>query len=411
MTSAASLWREPTRAQWLTFVAAWLGWVLDAFDFTIFLLAMPAIQKEFNVSMTATAASITLTLLLRLAGGVTAGAASDRWGRKWPLLVSIVWFALCDGAVSIAPSFLWVLVLRTAYGFGMGAEWASGATLAMENWPQRSRGIASGVLQGSWAIGYLLAALIAGVVLPRWGYRPLFAIAALPALLVIPFRILVPNSRGEREVEGRAPSELGGLTRTLVWACVVVSVAFAAYYSISALYPTMLLKTLGLTPQAMSHTVAWFNVGMLVGSAICGFIAARRSPVLAIMLPALLTLPILPLYTGLTPVPLWIGAFLGGMFGAGYVGVTPLLLTAMFPARIRGRAVGFVYHIGACAAALVPPFIAWLTEHRGLSLSVAIAVCTGGFQTLLLFLLLFRPRDIFDGLSAPFPSTVAKELA
>jgi SHS family lactate transporter-like MFS transporter len=112
-------------------VAAWLGWVLDAFDFTIFLLAMPAIQKEFHVSMTATAASITLTLLLRLAGGVTAGAASDRWGRKWPLLVSIVWFALCDGGVAIAPSFLWVLVLRTAYGFGMGAEWASGATLAM----------------------------------------------------------------------------------------------------------------------------------------------------------------------------------------------------------------------------------------------------------------------------------------
>ena len=155
-------WREPTRGQWMAFGAAWLGWVLDAFDFTIFLLVLPTIAEEFDVSLTAAAGSITLTLLLRLLGGYAAGAVADRWGRKLPLMISMVWFAVCDGAIAFAPTFFWVLFWRTLFGFGMGAEWTSGTTLAMESWPARSRGIASGILQGSWAIGYFLAALVAG---------------------------------------------------------------------------------------------------------------------------------------------------------------------------------------------------------------------------------------------------------
>src|SRR5690348_11778391 len=103
--SQKAWWLEPTRAQWISFLAAWLGWILDAFDFTIFLLVMPQIAKEFGVSMTATAGSITLTLLLRLLGGVIAGSMADRWGRKLPLMISVVWFAVCDGAVALAPSF------------------------------------------------------------------------------------------------------------------------------------------------------------------------------------------------------------------------------------------------------------------------------------------------------------------
>src|SRR4051812_38306263 len=131
MSTETAWWREPTRGQWFTFVAAWVGWVLDAFDFTIFLLVMPLMAREFHVGVTATAGSITLTLLLRLFGGVAAGAAADRWSRKLPLMISLVWFALCDGAVAFAPTFKWVLILRTLFGFGMGAEWTSGATLAM----------------------------------------------------------------------------------------------------------------------------------------------------------------------------------------------------------------------------------------------------------------------------------------
>src|SRR3954465_610549 len=114
-------WPEVSRAQWISFLAAWLGWVLDAFDFTIFLLAMPLIAKEFGVAHVSTTSSIALTLLARLFGGWIAGAAADRWGRKLPLMVSILWFSLCDGAIAFAPSFAAILGLRTLFGLGMGA--------------------------------------------------------------------------------------------------------------------------------------------------------------------------------------------------------------------------------------------------------------------------------------------------
>src|SRR5205814_6659521 len=131
------------------------------------------------------------------------GAAADRWGRRLPLMISMVWFAICDGAIALAPSFGWILVLRTLFGIGMGAEWTAGTTLAMESWPQRSRGIASGVLQGSWAIGYLAAAAVSAVVLPHWGWRGLFAIAVLPALLVLPLRIWLPDQAEEIRTRAR----------------------------------------------------------------------------------------------------------------------------------------------------------------------------------------------------------------
>ena len=152
MSTNTPWWKEPTREQWTCFTAAWLGWVLDAFDFTIFFLVMKYVSAEFGVSTVATTWTIALTLIARLAGGFAAGALADRVGRRLPLLLSIVGFSVCDGAVALAPSFGWVLALRFLFGFFMGAEWTAGTTLAMENWPARSRGIASGILQGSWAV-------------------------------------------------------------------------------------------------------------------------------------------------------------------------------------------------------------------------------------------------------------------
>src|SRR6266478_108124 len=121
---------EPQRAHWAAFIAAWFGWVLDAFDFTFYLLVMKHIATEFGVGIAAVSGSITLTLLLRLAGASVAGWMADRWGRKLPLMLSLVWFALFDAAIYFAPSFAWILVLRTLFGFGMGAEWTAGTALA-----------------------------------------------------------------------------------------------------------------------------------------------------------------------------------------------------------------------------------------------------------------------------------------
>jgi SHS family lactate transporter-like MFS transporter len=392
-------WREPTRGQWISFLAAWFGWVMDAFDFTIFLLVMPDIRKEFGVSSTAAAGSITLTLLFRLVGGLAAGSMADRWGRKLPLMIAVVWFAVCDGAVAFAPSFGWVLVLRTLFGFGMGAEWTAGATLAMENWPVRSRGIASGVLQGSWAIGYLLAAVASAWVTPHFGWRGLFVVAALPALLILPIRAWVPESPDFEREAAAAKAAGGGLRdlfrremlKKLAWGSLVMGLGFGAYYGLTGLYPTLLKTGLSMSPGEVATFVALFNVGMMAGSILCGTLAARRGVVIAVAAPALLSLPVLPLYVGGVPSLLALGALLGGAFGAGFSGVTPLLLTSLFPAHIRARAVGLVYHVGAFLAAFVPPAVTALAERSGVGLAHAIVYVAGGCELLLVLAMLLRP--------------------
>jgi SHS family lactate transporter-like MFS transporter len=377
-------WKEPTRAQWCAFGAAWAGWVLDAFDFTIFMLVMPNIAKEFGAQSIATAGSLTLTLFARLAGGFLAGAAADRWGRKTPLMISIVWFAVCDGAVALAPSFGWVLGLRTLFGLGMGAEWATGTTLAMENWPARSRGIASGVLQGSWAIGYLLAAGVSAVVLPHWGWRALFVCAAAPALLVLPIRLFIKESDDWKTARAiaRATSSTsdGKALSKIVWGSVSMGLGFGAYYGLAGLYPTLLKTELGADAGSIAKLVSLFNIGMLAGSIGCGMLAARRGTTLAIAAPALASLVALPLYVGAVPGLLGVGAFFGGAFGVGFCGVVPMLLTGMFDAGVRARYVGIVYHVGAALAALVPPAIAGLSTYAHIHLSVAIGVVAGACE-------------------------------
>lgn len=328
MTTAGPLASEggsdawwPTRRQLACFVAAWAGWVLDAFDFTVYLLALGDIALSFRTSLTAVSTVVTATLVFRVLGGVVAGAAADRWGRRAVLLASIVAMAVCDGAIAFAPSLLWVFLLRILFGFAMGAEWTAGATLAMENWPARSRGLASGLLQGSWAIGYLLAALVSRWVLPAYGWRALFLLAASPALLVVPLRFWVKEDEGWRR-EGPAAQPWRELARPpmlgrVAWASAVLMLGFGAYYALVAVYPTLLRRELALGAPAIGLVVAWFNVGMLIGATLNGLVFARYGVRVAIGVPALLTMLLLPLYLGFAPALLPQGAFLMGAVAAG----------------------------------------------------------------------------------------------
>ena len=393
-------WREPTRAQWGSFLAAWSGWVLDAFDFTIFLLVMPMMAKDFGVTITATAWSITLTLLVRLLGGFAAGWAADRWGRKTPLMIAVVWFAICDFAVAFAPSFTWVLILRTLFGFGMGAEWTAGTTLAMESWPERSRRIASGILQGSWAIGYLLASLTCALVVPVWGWRALFIIAAIPALLVFPIRMWVKESpewaHAVAKPKRRQSMDTGLLTK-LVWGSVVMALGFGVYYAMSGMYPTMLTTELGLSSGQVGRVLVCFNIGMLVGAVVCGAVAQRRGVLVAVTVPALAMVPLLPLYVGAVPSLLEVGAFLGGAVGLGFCGVVPEMLTGMFDADVRARSVGIVYHAGALLASFVAVGVASLADSTSLTLAGAIAIVAAAFEVCLAAAFLASRRGLRVG--------------
>jgi SHS family lactate transporter-like MFS transporter len=382
----------------MSFLAAWSAWVLDAFDFTVFVLVMRDITTEFGVSYTSGALSITLTLLFRLVGGLAAGSVADRIGRKAPLAIAIAWFALCDAGVAFAPGFGWILALRTLFGLGMGAQWASGATLAMENWPERSRGIASGVLQGSWAIGYFLAALVYRTVLPMWGWRALFIVAAVPALVVLPLLLAVPESQAWKEARASHPHYglrdfvADGLVGRIAWACLLWAFAFGVYYGLTNLYPVLLRGELAQGVAGVARLVMLFNVGMMVGSIACGAAASRWGPVLALAVPVLVLLPVLPFYTGLAPGWLDLAAVLAGALGAGISGVTPMLLTQLFPARARARSVAVVYHVGALLAAVTAPLIAMLAERGGLGLARSITFVSGASAVLMVGTLLLRPR-------------------
>src|SRR5882724_1491118 len=185
-------WKEPTKDQWVAWLAAWLGWTLDAFDFTIFLLIMVPIAESFNVPLIEVTAVFTITLWLRLVGAVGSGWLADRIGRKTPLMISILWYSICNLLAGIAPSFALLFLFRALLGIGMGAEWPAGAALAMESWPARSRGLMSGVLQGSWSIGFLLSSLAYGLLydpLEAWhagyGWRGMLILGVLPALVCV----------------------------------------------------------------------------------------------------------------------------------------------------------------------------------------------------------------------------------
>src|SRR5215468_11213646 len=178
---AVPWWKEPTKDQWYAFVAAWLGWTLDAFDFTIFLLIMVPIAEEFKVPLTEVTAVFAVTLWLRLAGATASGWLADRVGRKIPLMISILWYSICNFIAGFSPTFAFLFFFRAMLGIGMGAEWPAGASLAMESWPARSRGLMSSVLQGSWAIGFLASSAIYGLLYDYIGWRGLLWIGVLPA--------------------------------------------------------------------------------------------------------------------------------------------------------------------------------------------------------------------------------------
>jgi SHS family lactate transporter-like MFS transporter len=258
----------------------------------------------------------------------------------------------------------------------MGAEWTAGTTLAMESWPARSRALASGLLQSGYAIGYLVAGLVSAQVVPRWGWRGLFLIGVVPALLAIPIRWAVPESRAEQgkaEAKGEPAVDRAELTRRLAWAAVVLGLGFCTYFGLANLYPTMLQKELLMTPAQVGAPVAWFNVGMLFGTWFCGWLGARFGPRIAIVVLAVGVIPAAPLYVHWVDVPLGVGAVAAGFFAGGTSGVTPMLLASLFPMEVRARLSGTAYHLAALSAAPLTFLQSKLVEMKVFTFGGAIA--------------------------------------
>src|SRR5881409_3990086 len=233
-------------------VAGFLGWTLDAFDFFLVVMTLTAIAKEFGTSDAAIAFSITLTLAFRPVGALIFGLLADRYGRKLPLMADLVFYSVIEVLSGLAPNFTTFLVLRALFGIGMGGEWGVGASLVMEKVPPRLRGVVSGLLQQGYAAGYLLAALCYFFVFPRWGWRPLFFIGGLPALLALFVRPRVQESEVWRETRHENWTHLGRAIasnwRLFLYITGLMALMNMVSHGTQDMYPTFLQRDWAFSP-------------------------------------------------------------------------------------------------------------------------------------------------------------------
>src|ERR1700760_40017 len=398
-------WKEPTKDQWYAWWAAWLGWTLDAFDFTVFLLIIKPIADEFHVSTAEVAIVFTLTLWMRLIGAVASGWLADRIGRQTPLMISIFWYSICNFIAGFSPTFVFLLVFRTLLGIGMGAEWPAGAALAMETWPQRSRGFMSGVLQGSWSIGFLLSSVIYGLFFDSIGWRGMLWIGVLPALSIIYVRyfvkepeVWVKNRQQQRaqKREVRVPLikifQRGMLGNTLL-ACWWMASNFVLYYSIWSLFATHLQQDLKLTAMGTAVPFMLANILSFLGMCFWGWTADIIGRRWAMIIPAAIAIPIAPLYL-FTGSEFWItvGFCLQGAFGGALYSQLPSYLAERFPTEVRATASAFCYHQGAIFGGFVPLVLTFFAEHYQVGLVIPMLVGTCAAAVSVVIALLISPE-------------------
>jgi MFS transporter, SHS family, lactate transporter len=410
--SSGPWWKEPTKDQWYAYVAAWLGWTLDAFDFTIFLLIMLPISKYFNVPLAEVTAVFAVTLWLRLFGATAAGWIADRWGRKAPLMISILWYSICNLFAGFSPSFAALFLFRAALGIGMGAEWPAGAALAMESWPPRSRGLMSGVLQGSWGLGYALAAAAYGLLYTPlekmhagYGWRGMLVLGVLPALACVWVRFYVkePEVWAENQKiqtatrhEVRLPL-LAIFKRQYLWntitGCLWMAANFVVYYSIWALPGTYLQKELGWTPAEVATPLFWGNMLVFLSSCFWGGISDKIGRRWALMIPCTIAIFITPIYLTTTSALIFtLGFLLQALVVGGKDTLNPAWLSERFPTEIRASAAGFVYHQGAIWGGFVAPTLTYFAINKGLGFAAPMMYATMGSLVVLVIAVFLGPE-------------------
>jgi MFS transporter, SHS family, lactate transporter len=377
--------------QWLAFGATMSGWILDAFDYNILAIILIDIQKSFTIDSTLAGLLPTATLFMRLIGGVSAGAAADRWGRKLPLMLSILWFSLFAFFSGFSNSYTVLFGLRALFGIGMGGMWAAGMPLVIEHWPARLRGVVSGLLLGGWYWGYLLAAIAFRFVFPLFSgdtaWRSMFWIAIIPGLLTLAVTAKVSESPLwlERQRKLRAnPNAFASepkfslvrifqrdLIGTTIQTTAVIGAFMCSFYSIGTWYATLLRRE---QRSPLPYLVA-FNLGAICGTAFWGRLSegrlGRRG---AVTITALLGIASIPLYLYVTSEALLLlGAVMMGAFGCGIWGMAPAYVTERYPTEARGVGPGFCYHAAAAIGALMPLLIGYM-DDRGTPLATAMAI-------------------------------------
>ncbi len=398
-------WKEFDSNQRNALIASFLGWTLDAFDFFLMVFMLGAIAKEFGSDIKAVALALTLTLAARPAGALVFGMLADRYGRRPVLMIDILLFSVLEFASAFAPSLVALLILRTAFGFAMGGEWGLGASLTMETIPAKARGIASGILQTGYPFGYLLASVVYGLLFDRIGWRGMFMVGVVPALLVLFIRRNVVESPAWRQMRSRPRESLIGVLKKrwpLFIYVVVLMTAFNLFsHGTQDLYPAFLQIQHKFTTHTVSLVSIIGNVGAITGGLAFGALSQRIGRRRAIVFGALVALPIIPLWAfSVTPVLLGIGAFLMQVAVQGAWGVIPVHLNELSPDEVRGTFPGFAYQLGNLLASGNATLQAGFAASHGGNYALALAVVATIAAVVIAVLTYFGPEQhgvVFGG--------------
>jgi SHS family lactate transporter-like MFS transporter len=449
MTSMSAL-RGLDGRQWATVVASFLGWTLDAFDFFLMTFMFTAIAKEFHTDVSAVVIASTLTLAARPFGALFFGLLADQFGRRPILMIDILLYSALAFAAAFAPSLTVLLILRAAFGFAMGGEWGIGASLAMESIPPKTRGFVSGLLQQGYAVGYLLAAIVYGLLFDRFGWRGMFMVGAVPALLVVLIRIGVPESPVFEVQRHKAPRRsplfllgvgvlalavamgpalVGALDKSamLKWVyfvaapialcglwpfrkhwktaiyVVLLMTAFNFFsHGTQDLYPTFLQKQHRMDTGQVRNLTVIMNIGAIVGGLTFGAWSERLGRRRTIAIAATLSLLVLPLWAfSHTAAVLGVGAFLMQVMVQGAWGVIPVHLNELSPGDARGAFPGFAYQVGNLLASGNAVWQAQIAESRGDNYSLALALVASVVAVVIALVTLLGPERRGIDFAAP----------
>lgn len=372
------------------FMASFLGWTMDAFDYFLVVLVYADIATTFHHTKTDVAFLTTATLAMRPVGALLFGLWADRVGRRVPLMVDVSFYSVIGFLCAFAPNFTVLVILRLLYGIGMGGEWGLGAALSMEKVPAERRGVFSGLLQEGYAFGYLLASVAALVVMNWLGlsWRWLFGLSIIPALISLIIRYRVKESEvweaaqdRMRLTKTRIRDVLGNpaIVRRFVYLVLLMTAFNWMSHGTQDVYPTFLTATTDHGAGLSSLTARWivviYNIGAIIGGLAFGTLSQRFSRRYTIVFCAALGLPIVPLFAySRTAAMLCLGSFLMQAFVQGAWGVIPAHLTEMSPDAIRGVYPGVTYQLGNLLAAFNLPIQERLAESHGYPFALAATI-------------------------------------
>jgi MFS family permease len=388
--------RSITRQQWITLFSAQAGYMLDAMDVLLFVFTVNVLRAEFHLSAAQAGLVSSFTLAFSAAGGIAFGALSDRIGRARALMWSILIFSIASAGTALSWNLASLMFWRAAIGIGLGAEWSTGAVLVAETWPPLHRAKAVGIMQSGWALGYMLAAAMTALILPRWGWRALFFAGLLPALLAFSIRRNVKEpeiwQRAER-TGGLAEIFRGELLKRTLLASVLASCVLFAYWGLFTWIPGFLSASpakggAGLTIVQTSGFVVPMQLGAFAGYVTFGWLAdkigRRRAFVCYVLAAAILT----PIYGSVRDAQtlLLLGPAIG-FFGTGFFSLFGAMLSELYPTPVRGAGLGFVYNVGRGCSALAPWTVGYFADHYGIGTSLGLNSAFFALGAVLIFTL------------------------